>query len=278
MVFAFEVCCHLAPAADAAEGWKLVWSDEFEQADGTAPDSSKWVFDLGGGKWGNNELEIYTDRRINSRIEGGKLVIEARKETLADERGKEWHYTSARLKTLGKASWTFGRIEARIKLPKGQGIWPAFWMLGTNVTKAGWPGCGEIDIMENIGRELSTVHGTIHGPGYSGGGGIGGSITVTNRVLADDFHLFAIEWEPSSIRWFVDDQSYFSVTPASLPAGMKWAFDRDHFILLNVAVGGGWPGSPDDSTVFPQRMEVDYVRVYQRTNAVAASSKAGAPK
>jgi beta-glucanase (GH16 family) len=150
-------------------------------------------------------------------------------------------------------------------------------MLGTNVTKAGWPDCGEIDIMENIGREPSAVHGTIHGPGYSGGGGIGGSVTLTNQVLADDFHLFAIEWESARIQWFVDNKQYFTVTPANLPAGTKWAFDRDHFILLNVAVGGGWPGKPDASTIFPQRMEVDYVRVYTSTKSVTPVTKTGAP-
>jgi len=248
-------------------GWRLVWADEFQQADGSAPDPAKWVYDLGGGRWGNNESQTYTDRRANSRIESGNLIIEARKESLTDTKGVKWNYTSARLKTLGKASWTFGRMEARIKVPKGQGIWPAFWMLGTNIVTVDWPTCGEIDIMENIGREPSTVHGTIHGPGYSGGGGIGGGSTITNRVLADDFHLFAIEWEPKRIQWFLDNRPYFTVTPASLPAGKKWVFDQDQFFLINVAVGGDWPGKPDATTSFPQRMEVDYVRVYARTNA-----------
>ncbi|MBI3853221.1 MAG: glycoside hydrolase family 16 protein [Verrucomicrobia bacterium] len=259
--------CVLAAPAQTAGDWRLVWADEFQQADGSAPDPAKWVYDLGGGLWGNNELQIYTDRRVNSRIEGGKLIIEARRETLTGADGVKRNYTSARLKTLGKVSWTFGRMEARIKVPRGQGIWPAFWMLGTNITTVDWPACGEIDIMENIGREPLTIHGTIHGPGYSGGGGIGGAIT--NRVsVAGDFHLFAIEWEPALIRWFLDNKLYFTVTTTNLPAGAKWVFDHNHFLLLNVAVGGDWPGNPDASTSFPQRMEVDYVRVYAPTNAV----------
>ncbi len=260
-------------AEPAPSPWRLVWADEFQQADGSAPDTTKWVHDLGGGVWGNNELQIYTDRRVNSRIEGGKLIIEARKETLTGADGVKRDYTSARLKTLGKASWTFGRAEARIKVPRGQGIWPAFWALGTNITIVDWPACGEIDIMENIGREPSTVHGTVHGPGYSGADGIGGAHTLSNGVaLADGFHLFSIEWEPASIRWFLDDQLYFTLSPANLPPGKSWVFNHDQFLLLNVAVGGDWPGNPDPTTSFPQRMEVDYVRVYSRTNPVAGKS------
>jgi beta-glucanase (GH16 family) len=141
-------------------------------------------------------------------------------------------------------------------------------MLGTNFTTIGWPDCGEIDIMEHIGREASKVYGTVHGPGYSGAGGIGGSLVLSNGVVvSDDFHLFSIEWETTRIRWFMDNRLYFAVTPADLPAGAQWVFDRDHFLLLNVAVGGNWPGNPDATTTFPQRMEVDYVRVYARTNA-----------
>lgn len=266
---------HSGLAAEASGPWRLVWSDEFDRADGSAPDPAKWVHDLGGGVWGNNELEYYTDSRANSRIEGGKLIIEARKESSTGSDGTKWNYTSARLKTQGKASWTFGRVEARIKLPTGQGIWPAFWMLGTNITKVDWPDCGEIDIMENIGREAFTVHGTIHGPGYSGPGGIGGECTVSNGIaLAKGFHLFSIEWEPELIRWFLDDRPYFTVSPAKLPTGKKWAFNHDYFLLLNLAVGGGWPGNPDSTTSFPQRMEVDYVRVYARTNVAGQKLRA----
>lgn len=245
-------------AAADIPGWKLVWSDEFSGADGSAPDSAKWGYDTGGGGWGNNELQYYTDRTSNARIEGGSLVIEARAESFGGR-----NHTSARLLTRGKASWTYGRIEARIRIPRGRGIWPAFWMLGANIGTTGWPACGEIDIMENIGSVPATVHGTIHGPGYSGANGIGGSKTLASGALADDFHVYAVEWEENRIRWFLDGQLYFTATPASLPAGSTWVFGQPQFILLNVAVGGNWPGSPDGTTVFPQRMTVDYVRVYQ---------------
>ena len=244
----------------AQAAWQLVWSDEFTQADGTPPDPAKWGYDIGTGSggWGNNELEYYTSRTNNARIVGGQLVIEARQESYAGS-----SYTSARLLTKDKWSWTYGRIEARIKIPRGQGIWPAFWMLGANIGSVGWPTCGEIDILENIGREPAIVHGTVHGPGYSGGSGIGGSYSLTNNAaFADDFHLYAVEWTTNQIKWFVDSQQYFAVTPASLPGGTTWVFTQPQFLLLNVAVGGTWPGSPDGTTVFPQRMTVDYVRVY----------------
>ena len=245
-------------------GWQLTWSDEFAQADGSSPDSAKWGYDIGGGGWGNGELEYYTSRTNNARIEGGQLVIEAKQESFGGS-----SYTSARLLTKGKWSWTYGRIEARIKIPRGQGIWPACWMLGANIDSVGWPTCGEIDIMENIGREPTLVHGTIHGPGYSGGNGIGGAYSLPgNAIFADDFHLYAVEWTTNQIKWFVDGQQYFTVTPASLPNGTTWVFTQPQFLLLNVAVGGAWPGNPDGTTSFPQRMTVDYVRVYSYVPAV----------
>lgn len=250
----------LTTTASATADWTLVWSDEFDQPDGSSPDSAKWVFDLGTGRggWGNNEMQCYTSRTNNARIEAGQLIIEAHQE---DFDGRA--YTSARLKTQSKASWTYGRIEARMKLPQGQGIWPAFWMLGTNITSVGWPTCGEIDVMENIGSVPSVLHGTIHGPGYSGGSGSGGSLTLGDgAALADAFHVYAVEWETDRIRWFMDDQLFFTATPASLPAGAQWVFTQPQFILLNLAVGGNWPGQPNAATVFPQRMIVDYVRVY----------------
>jgi beta-glucanase (GH16 family) len=243
-------------------GWRLVWSDEFEGPTGSAVDATKWTFDLGNNNgWGNNELEDYTSRTDNAALDGtGNLVVTARKESLGGQ-----SYTSARLLTQGKASWTHGRFEARIKIPFGQGLWPAFWMLGDNIGTAGWPACGEVDIMENIGREPAIVHGTMHGPGYSGANGIGGPLALTGAGrYADVFHVFAVEWEPNAIRWYVDQTLYFSTKPASIPAGTIWAYDHPFFLILNVAVGGGWPGSPDGTTVFPQTMTVDYVRVYQR--------------
>lgn len=238
--------------------WVLVWADEFSESNGSPPNPNNWGFDLGGGGWGNNELEYYTKRTNNARIENGHLVIEARQENYGGR-----NYTSARLLTQTKWSWTYGRVEARIQIPRGQGIWPAFWMLGTNISSVSWPTCGEIDIMENIGREPGMVHGTAHGPGYSGSAGIGGPYALPgNAAFADGFHVFAIEWQTNRIRWFVDDEPYFSLTPNDLPAGSSWVFQAPQFVLLNVAVGGLWPGNPDGTTTFPQQMLVDYVRVY----------------
>jgi beta-glucanase (GH16 family) len=250
------------PAAPA--GWQLSWSDEFDAPDGSRPDPSRWMYDVGGNGWGNNELETYTNRADNARIEKGALVIIARAERFTAPDGTPRDYTSARLKTLGRFAQTYGRFEARLQIPRGQGIWPAFWMLGTDIDSRGWPDCGEIDIMENIGREPTIVHGTMHGPGYSGGGGIGMPFQSPDGTpFAAAYHVFAVEWEPSEIRWYVDGRLYETRKPADLPAGARWAFDHDMFLLLNVAVGGNWPGNPDQTTVFPQQMLVDYVRVYR---------------
>lgn len=247
------------PAA-GGDGWRLVWSDEFNQPDGSAPDARNWNYDLGGKGWGNGELEYYTDRTNNVRIADGKLIIEARRENYDGHQ-----FTSARLLTKGKKSWTYGRFVARIKIPRGQGIWPAFWMLGTNITTVGWPQCGEIDIMENIGKEPGTIHGTIHGPGYSGKNGIGGPVTLPDgAVVADDFHVFTVDCETNRITWLLDGRKYFEVTPADLPANTRWVFNAPKFLLLNLAVGGHWPGNPDATSKFPQQMQVDYVRVYRR--------------
>ncbi|HEY6805591.1 MAG TPA: glycoside hydrolase family 16 protein [Pyrinomonadaceae bacterium] len=245
--------------------WKLIWQDEFNDPNGSPVDESKWSHELGGKGWGNHELESYTDRLDNSFQADGSLVIRALKErfTGADKITRD--YTSARLTTKNKFSTTYGRIEARIKIPRGQGIWPAFWMLGADINTTHWPGCGEIDIMENIGKEPSTIHGTIHGPGYSGAKGPTAKYALPdNSAFADDFHIFAIEWEPEVIRFYSDNVLYATRTPADLPRGSKWVFDHPHFVLLNVAVGGYWPGKPDKSTQFPQEMLVDYVRVYER--------------
>ena len=255
------------PGEQPAPGgtWQLVWSDEFDAPDGSAPDLSKWVFDLGGDGWGNNELQTYTDRRENSVVRNGQLVITARRETVAGSDGRRREYTSARLKTLGTFSQAYGKFEARLQLPRGQGIWPAFWMLGDDIATVGWPGCGEIDIMENIGKEPTVVHGTLHGPGYSGGQAIGAAFThPAGRPFADDFHVFAVEWEPEVIRWYVDGTLYQTRTPRDLPSGARWVFNHPHFLLLNLAVGGNWPGNPDSSTVFPQELVADWVRVYKR--------------
>jgi len=228
------------------------------------PDRSKWVLETGGNGWGNNELEYYTNRVENVQVNDGKLVITARREGYSDSQGVFRGYTSARMKTAGKFSQLYGRFEARIKLPEGQGIWPAFWMLGDNVGKVEWPDCGEIDIMENIGKEPSTVHGTIHGPGYSGDKGLSSAYSLPDgKKFADDFHIFAAEWEPQAIRFYVDDKLYATRTLVHLPSGTIWVYDHPFFLILNVAVGGNWPGDPDVHTKFPQTMLVDYVRVYK---------------
>ena len=234
------------------KNWSLVWQDEF---DSNEIDRTKWQLDVDYTGETNNEMEIYTDRKENVYIENSCLVIAARKENYSG-----YHYTSARLKTKGLHSWTYGKVEARIKIPSGQGIWPAFWMLGEDVLRIGWPECGEIDIMENIGKRPETVRGTIHGPGYYRDEGIWVDYTKLGQKFADNFHLFSIEWEPDQIRWYVDDHLFNTLTVKDVPG--KWVFDHPFFILLNVAVGGYWPGYPDETTLFPQFMRVDYVRVY----------------
>lgn len=255
-----------AGPANPAGTWVLSWSDEFNGANGSAPDPSKWAFDLGGGGWGNGELQTYTSRSQNVSIQGGNLVITAAKETFTGTDGISRDYTSARLKTQGLFSQSSGKFEARIKIPFGQGLWPAFWLLGNDIGTNGWPTCGEIDIMENVGSEPATVHGTIHGPGYSGGTGISASKTLATGKYADDFHVYAVEWEGPQIRFYVDGSLYATRTTADLPNnGSVWVFDHPFFIILNVAVGGTWPGAPNGSTVFPQQMLVDYVRVYRRS-------------
>jgi beta-glucanase (GH16 family) len=249
----------------AASGtWELTWNDEFDGPDGFAPDLSKWTIVTGGNGWGNNELEYYTARPANVQLQNGNLVITAAHEDYIGAGQIARSYTSARLNTVGTFEQAYGRFEARIKVPFGQGIWPAFWLLGGDIQKTPWPACGEIDVMENIGREPATVHGTIHGPGYSGGKGIGAPFSIASGRFADDYHLYAVEWEPNEIRFYVDGNLYETRTPADLPPGTKWVYDHPFFIILNVAVGGTWPGNPDDTSSFPQQMFVDYVRVYKR--------------
>ncbi len=260
-------------------GWHLAWSDEFNGPNGSPPDPAKWTLEIGGNGWGNNELEYYADRPENVYQQDGNLVIKVLAEKITGPDGVTRNYTSARLKTLGKFSPAYGRFEARIKIPRGQGIWPAFWMLGADIGSVGWPACGEIDIMENIGKEPGLVHGTLHGPRYSGDHGIGAPFglgpdaAASDQNFADDFHLYAVEWEPQAIRFYVDDHLYETRTPADLPAGAKWVYDHPFFILLNVAVGGTWPGNPDATSTYPQTMLVDYVRVYRRSDKVQTPAR-----
>jgi beta-glucanase (GH16 family) len=242
-----------APAASAAG--QLVWADEFNGAAGSAPNPAVWTHELGASGWGNNELQNYVNSRANSAMDGnGNLVITARRDGAG--------YTSARLVTNDKVELQYGRIEASIKIPRGQGIWPAFWMLGAGFPQTSWPSSGEIDIMENIGREPHLVHGTVHGPGYSGANGISGTYQHPQGwSFADTWHTFAIDWKPGEITWFVDGQQYHRVTRASV-GGNQWVFDQKFFLILNLAVGGDWPGYPDGSTQFPQQMFVDYIHVF----------------
>ena len=211
-------------------GWTLIWSDEFNEPNGSGVNQQKWTMETGGWGWGNNELEYYTNRLQNSYLENGSLVIKAINETYTGTDGVTRNYTSARLKTQDKFAQAYGRFEARIKIPYGQGIWPAFWMLGSDIPQIGWPRCGEIDIMENIGKEPSTVHGTVHGPGYSGGSAIGAAYNLPNgERFSDAYHIYAVEWQPEQIRWYVDGNLYKTVTRNDLPAGAAWVFNIPSF-------------------------------------------------
>jgi beta-glucanase (GH16 family) len=247
----------------------LSWSDEFNGPDNSAVDASKWVHDVGGGGWGNQELEYYTDGTQNAVVSGGNLVITATptgasSHTCSYPSNGPCQYTSARLLTKGKFSQKYGRFEARIQIPEGQGIWPAFWMMGANIDSVSWPSCGEIDVMENIGKEPSINHGSLHMPasGSTSDSQLTGMYTLPGGAkLGDAFHVYAVEWSASAIKFYVDDTLYETQTPQTA-TNRTWEFDQPFFILLNVAVGGQWPGAPDSTTTFPQTMKVDYVRVY----------------
>lgn len=250
----------ILPAAVAAqECAKVVWADEFN---GNALDASKWSHQLGDGcpelcGWGNNELQYY--QAENAIVRNGTLRIVAREEQVE---GK--NYTSARIRSLDKGDFTFGRFEARIRMSVGQGLWPAFWMLPTEEVFGGWPQSGEIDIMENVGHERSTVHGTIHyGDPWPNNSFQGTSYDLNQGAFTNGFHTFAVERSPGVIRWFVDDLLYATKTTSDL-GDFNWPFDERFHFIFNLAVGGNWPGNPDDTTVFPQQLEVDYVRVYDR--------------
>jgi hypothetical protein len=233
------------------DGMELIWQDEFNVGQNI---ESNWTFEYGGGGWGNNEWQYY--RKENTRIhDGGYLVIEARKENFGGR-----NYTSSRIITKDKFEFTYGRVDIRAVLPYGQGIWPALWMLGYNISEVGWPSCGEIDIMELIGHKPSTTHGTIHWSQAGQHAQYGGSKTISGGIFNDEFHVFSIIWDENSIEWLLDGVKFHEVDirPAELSE-----FHHDHFFIFNVAVGGNWPGYPDATTEFPQRMIVDYIRVFQ---------------
>jgi beta-glucanase (GH16 family) len=263
-VVAVATSASAAHLQTANANWVLTWSDEFDAPDGSAPDPKKWTTETGGDGWGNKELEYYTASRKNSRIEKGNLVIEAQKEKFTGPDGVTHDYTSARLKTDKLFTQKYGKFEARIRIASGQGMWPAFWMLGDDISTVGWPACGEIDIMENVGAEPTRILGSLHGPGFSGANPLHAPYVVPSGNVADEFHVFAVEWEPEEIRFYVDGHLYETHTPSDLPPNARWPFDHPFYLILNVAVGGNWPGSPDASTKFPPQMLVDYVRVYSR--------------
>lgn len=258
------------PAPPKALGQKywydLVWEQNFENM--TQIDESIWSFEIGNGHaqgipgWGNAELEYY--KKENAYIDKTEkaLVIEAKKESVSDKYG-EYSYTSARMITRGKFNMKYGRIEFKAKLPQGKGIWPALWMLGEKIGTVGWPSCGEIDVMEYLGHETNKVYGTIHGPGYSGANGIGGSYVLPEGSFTEGYHVFAVEWDPAGISWYVDDVKFFQVSRPEVEFRGDWVFDDPFFIIMNVAVGGYWPGYPDETTVFPQKMYVKYIKVYK---------------
>lgn len=242
--------------------WNLVWEDEFN---GTSVDVTKWEAEIGGGGWGNNELQYYTDRTLNASVSAGTLKINALQESYNGA-----SYTSARLRTKNLGDWTYGKMEARLKQPIGQGIWPAFWMLPTDNIYGFWPSSGEIDVMEYLGHQPSRVHGTAHwgtNPPYNHNF-LGDSYTKASGTYNDGFSIYTVEWEPTEIRWYVDGVQYHSLTPAMV-SPFNWPFDQRFHLLLNVAVGGNWPGAPDATTIFPQEMEVDWVRVYQEVDDIA---------
>lgn len=239
-------------------GYERLWRDEFE---GTRLDSTIWGFDIGTGNWGwgNNELQYYTNRPENVYLDAGKLIIQARKESYSGSA-----YTSARLNTKNKKEFLFGRVDIRAKLPKGQGIWPALWSLGKKIDQVGWPNCGEMDIMEVLGHEPNKAHGTIHfGPqGSSTSTQRTASYTLPTGNFSEKFNVFSLVWSADNIEILVNDISFFRTTRTQV--GSIYPFNEPFYMLLNVAVGGNWPGAPNASTVFPQQMAVDYVRVFRK--------------
>lgn len=262
LVFALHLSSCGTDSNNSDDDWELVWSDEFEGETGELPNSSNWTYDIGRGSngWGNQELQYYTDRPENVSMDGdGNLVITARRETFDDAQ-----FTSARVKTENLFEHAYGRFEARLKTPYGPGLWPAFWMLGSNIETVGWPQSGEIDIMELRGQLPSEIGGALHGPGYSAGNAISQSYVLPNNRFDTDYHIFAVEWSENRIDYYVDDVRYQTINQRDVPG--EWVFDQPFFIILNVAVGGTYVGPPSDQTPFPQTMTIDYVRVYEQAN------------
>lgn len=253
-----------------AQCWNLVWEDEFS---GSSLDLANWEYQTGGGGWGNNELQYYTNGD-NVMVSGGTLKITAQEDVGNVYPGNA--YTSSRIRTRNRGDWRYGKMEARIKLPQGQGIWPAFWMMPTDNVYGTWPSSGEIDIMEYLGHQTAITYGTCHyGNAYNDKGSLGNSTTLASGTFPDAFHTFSIEWEPGEIRWYLDGSQFHSAN-SSHPdfQNYTWPFVQEFHFILNVAVGGQWPGAPDETTVFPQTMEVDWVRVYQQLSATEIAGTA----
>ena len=261
LAFACILAIHVFSAWSArAADWKLVWSDEFDKPG--SPDVSKWGYEEGLVR--NHEAQYYTRARPeNARVEGGMLVIEGRKETFADADGKHpASYTSASLTTEGKASWTYGRVEVRAKLPEGKGVWPAIWMLGANMPAVGWPRCGEIDIMEFIGKAPELIHGTVHYSKDDGQHDANGAVTPISQP-GEGFHTYAIEWWPDRIDFFFDETKYYTSPMEKAGPAQDNPFHKSQYLILNLALGGDWGGAIDDARL-PQKFLIDYVRVYQQ--------------
>jgi beta-glucanase (GH16 family) len=261
--------CHKPAALSEEHGlglWRLVWSDEFDYSG--LPDTAKWGYDVGGHGWGNQELQYYTRRRKeNARVENGKLIIEARRDGPQSNM-----YTSARLVSKGKGDWTYGRFEVRTKLPSGRGTWPAIWMLPSlkNYGDGGWPDNGEIDIMEHVGFDPDVIHASVHTRAYYHSIRTQKTAKIKVPTARAGFNVYAVEWTPEEIRWYVNDQHYFTFRNERLTDRAtdykQWPFDKRFHLILNIAVGGTWGGAQGvDDSIWPQRMEVDYVRIYQAT-------------
>lgn len=265
LLFFFLVSLHACASSDYSPSestpeWVLVWSDEFDGDTLQQVDSTKWTYDIGRGDngWGNGELQYYTDRTKNAFLDGdGHLVLRAFRE---DYKGAT--YTSARVKTKSKMEQKYGKFEARIQPPTGLGIWPACWMLGSNIDRVGWPQCGEIDIMEVIGEERNEIHGSLHGPGHSAGEAISATYTLPEGQMDEDFHIFSVEWDADSIVFFVDNEAYQTVRRSEIRG--QWVYNTPFFMLLNLAIGGTYVGFPSEETSFPKEMIIDYVRVYEK--------------
>lgn len=270
LALAFGACSQPPPESTGDEWagpqgtWQQVFLDDFNGPAGSSPDAMSWTEEV-NGKPDNAEEEYYTNRPSNVALDGnGNLVIQALSEHYAYATGlvSTQPYTSGRIDTQGHVETTYGRIEARIKLPAGKGMWPAFWLLGDNISTVGWPACGELDILEEAGSDPSTVNGSMHAPGYSGTGALTAAYTLESGTFADDYHVFALEWTADGMRWSVDGHIYHTRTKAGMASiGKTWIFDHPVYVILNLAVGGMYDGNPDSSTQFPSQMLVDYVKI-----------------